>query len=379
MSNLAASFRAPAPEPPTELGRLRLLSSTAGICVSPLQLGGMSIGNAWESFMGAMSKEASFKLLDAYVQMGGNFIDTANNYQNEESEAWIGEWMAARGNRNRLVVATKYSMDYKMYELGKGNSSLYCGNNRRSLHMSIQDSLAKLQTGFIDILYIHWYDHVTSIREMMDSLHNLVQQGKVLYLGASDTPAWVVAAANSYAEATGKTPFSVYQGRWNVMMRDFERDIIPMAVHFGMALAPWDAIGGGKFQTRKQVEERKRSGEGLRALAGPDQTEGQLRISEALAKVAAECGIESVTAIALAYVRSKAPRVFPIVGGRKIEHLKDNIKALSIKLTPEQVDYLDSIRPLDVGFPNNFIGPDPKLTGKATGYMAASAALSFKD
>ncbi|QYT03403.1 Aryl-alcohol dehydrogenase Aad14 [Trichoderma simmonsii] len=214
---------------------------------------------------------------------------------------------------------------------------------------------------------------------MMDSLHNLVQQGKVLYLGASDMPAWVVAAANSYAEATGKTPFSIYQGRWNVMVRDFERDIIPMAVHYGMALAPWDAIGGGKFQTRKQVEERKRSGEGLRALAGPDQTEDQLRISEALAKVAAECGIESVTAIALAYVRSKAPRVFPIVGGRKIEHLKDNIKALSIKLTPEQVGYLDSIRPLDVGFPNNFIGPDPKLTGKATGYMAASAALSFKD
>ncbi|KAE8351051.1 NADP-dependent oxidoreductase domain-containing protein [Aspergillus coremiiformis] len=367
----------PAPEPPTELGRHRILSSTAGIRVSPLQLGAMSIGDAWSSFMGSMDKEASFTLLDAFVEAGGNFIDTANNYQNEQSEAWLGEWMASRKNRDRVVIATKFTTDYKSYALGKGKVSNHCGNHRRSLHVSVRDSLQKLQTDWIDILYLHWWDHTTSIEEIMDSLHILVEQGKVLYLGISDSPAWVVSAANTYARAHGKTPFSVYQGRWNVLARDFERDIIPMARHFGMALAPWGVLGSGKFQSKKELEERQKKGEGLRSMMGSGQTEEEVKMSEALAKVASEHGIESVTAIALAYVMQKAPNVFPLVGGRKIEHLHDNIQALKIKLTPEQIEYLENVQPLDVGFPNNFIGPDPKVTGQAYGLLAANAPLAF--
>jgi aryl-alcohol dehydrogenase-like predicted oxidoreductase len=238
--------------------------------------------------------------------------------------------------------------------------------------------LKKLQTDWIDILYLHWWDYTTSIEEIMDSLHILVEQGKVLYLGISDTPAWVVSAANTYARAHGKTQFSVYQGRWNVMARDFERDIIPMASYFGMALAPWDVIGGGKFQTKAAIEERKKKGEGLRSMTGPgEQSEDEMKMSEALAKVASEHGIESVTAIAIAYVRAKAPNVFPIIGGRKVEHLLDNIQALKIKLTTEQVQYLESVRPFDVGFPNNFIGPDPKVTGKFVGLAGSSAPLTI--
>jgi aryl-alcohol dehydrogenase-like predicted oxidoreductase len=136
-----------------------------------------------------------------------------------------------------------------------------------------------------------------------------------------------VAAANTYARAHGKTPFSIYQGRWNVMLRDFEREIIPMARHFGMALAPWDAIGSGKFQTKAQLEERKKNGEKLRSMMGNgEQTENEVKISEALEKVANDHGIKSPTAVALAYVMAKAPNVFPLVGGRKVEHLKDNIQ-----------------------------------------------------
>ena len=145
-----------APDPPTELGRYRVLSSTAGIRVSPLQLGAMSIGDAWSSFMGSMSKEQSFKLMDAYYEAGGNFIDTANNYQNEQSETWIGEWMKARGNRDEIVLATKFTTGYPMYKFGKGKTVNYTGNHKRSLHMSVRDSLEKLQTDFIDILYLHW-------------------------------------------------------------------------------------------------------------------------------------------------------------------------------------------------------------------------------
>lgn len=146
----------PAPEPPTELGRYRVLSTSAGIRVSPLQLGGMSIGEAWAGFLGSMSKEQSFKLLDAYFERGGNFIDTANEYQDEQSETWIGEWMQARGNRDRLVLATKFTSAYRDHEVGQGKGVNYSGNHKRSMHMSLRDSLKKLQTDYIDILYLHW-------------------------------------------------------------------------------------------------------------------------------------------------------------------------------------------------------------------------------
>lgn len=361
---MAAALFALSEEPTSELGRYRVLAPSAGIRVSPLALGAMSIGDSWSDWMGSMDKDSSFKLLDAFYDAGGNFIDTANNYQNEQSEAWIGEWAAKRGIRDQLVIATKYTSDFRSHELGKGKAPNFQGNHRKSLHLSVRESLKKLQTDYIDILYIHWWDHTTSIKELMDSLHQQVESGKVLYLGASDMPAWVVSAANVYAQAYGKTPFSIYQGRWNIMVRDFEREIIPMARQFNMALAPWDVLGGGKFQTKKALEERKKNGETLRGLTGaPTQTADEEKISEALAKVASEHGIESVTAIALAYVLHKAGNVFPIVGGRKIEHLNDNIKALSIKLTDEQIKYLESVKPFDLGFPLAFLGEDPNVTG----------------
>ena len=365
------------PEPKTELGKYRLLSPTAGVRVSPLQLGGMSIGDAWAGGMGSMNKEQAFKLLDAYFEAGGNFIDTANNYQNEQSETWIGEWMKERNNRDLMVVATKFTLPYKSYQYGPGIAVNLCGNSARSLHVSVRDSLKKLQTDWIDILYLHVWDYTTSIEEVMDSLHTLVQQGKVLYLGISDTPAWVVAAANTYARAHGKTPFSIYQGRWNVMLRDMERDIIPMAKHFGMALAPWDVLGSGKFQTKAAIEERKKAGETLRHAFGPaEQTEDEAKMSEALEKVAGEHGIKSVTAIALAYVLNKHPYVFPIVGGRKVEHLQDNIQALKIKLTAEQIKSLESVKPLDLGFPHNFT-ENPAETGKLQFVLASAASTAW--
>lgn len=293
--------------------------------------------------------------------------------------------MKERGNRDQMVIATKFTTPYRNYDIGpaqkKGAPQTvnHSGNHKRSLMMSVRDSLKKLQTEYIDLLYLHWWDHTTSIEEIMDSLHILVEQGKVMYLGISDTPAWIVSAANEYAKARGKTQFSVYQGRWNIMIRDFERDIIPMARHYGMALAPWDVLGGGKFQSKKAIEERKKNNEGLRRITGDgSQTEQEVKISEALEKVASQHGDVSVTAVALAYVMQKTPYVFPIIGGRKVEHLKDNIKALSIHLTDKQIEELESVSPLDVGFPNNFIGPDPKVTGElGPGLLASAAQLRF--
>ncbi|KAK9800028.1 putative Aryl-alcohol dehydrogenase [Seiridium cardinale] len=346
------------PAPATELGRYRILSSTAGVRVSPLALGALSIGNAWSDIMGAMDEEQSVKLLDAYADAGGNFIDTANNYQNEESEIYLGRWMQARKNRDLMFVATKYTNDFRGWEGNKGKTVNYAGNHKKSLRLSVQASLQKLQTDYIDLLYVHWWDWSTSIEELMNSLHHLVEQGKVLYLGISDTPAWVVAAANTYAKDHGKTQFSVYQGRWSVMSRDFERDIIPMARHFGMALCPWNVLGGGQLRTKTQLETRQASEPSGR---GSRQSEEARRISAELEKIAAKHGDASIQQIALAYVIHKAPRVFPIIGGRKIEHLDDNIRALSICLSDDDVKSIENLSSFDIGFPLSFIGDDPRF------------------
>lgn len=213
----------------------------------------------------------------------------------------------------------------------------------------------------------------------MDSLDEVVKRGQVLYLGISDTPAYIVSACNTYARAHGKTPFSIYQGRWNIILRDMEREIIPMCRHFGMAIAPWDALGGGRFQTKKQIEERKKAGEGIRSLMGPrEQSEAEQKISAVLEEVAKEHGSDSPTAVALAYVMTKAPRVFPIVGGRKVEHLMANIEALKIKLTEKQIERLEAVVPFEPGFPNNFVGEDPHTNGgKPSGLLAGAAPMAW--
>ncbi|KAL0058541.1 putative aryl-alcohol dehydrogenase aad14 [Marasmius tenuissimus] len=347
---------ASAPAPSTKLGIYRVLSSRAGVHVSPLCLGAMSIGDKWGA-LGSMDKEASLKLLDAYFDMGGNFIDTASNYQDETSEAFIGEWAEKRGIRDQLFIATKYSTMYKAGDPNVVQKVNYVGNNTKSMHISVHASMKKLRTNYIDLLYVHWWDYDTSIEEVMDSLHNLVAQGKVLYLGVSDTPAWVVAQANQYAKDHGKTPFSVYQGEWNVLARSFERDIIPMARSFGMALAPWSVLGGGKLRTDSEEERRKQSGEGGRTVLGDWQrTPDEVMMSHALDKVAKEVGAKNITSVAIAYVMQKTTHVFPIIGGRKVEQLVQNLEALDITLTSDHVKFLEGQIPFDIGFPMSIFG-----------------------
>ncbi|KAK9367900.1 NADP-dependent oxidoreductase domain-containing protein [Lipomyces kononenkoae] len=342
---------APAPKPKSLLGYHRILSPTAGVRVSPLCLGAMNFGNAWEGFMGKCDKKDSFAMLDYFYDNGGNFIDTANNYQGEESETWIGEWMAQRGNRDELVLATKFTTYYPGAEKTKniGIRSNFQGNHSKSLKLSVEASLSKLRTNYIDLLYMHWWDFTTSIPEIMNSLHHLVASGKVLYLGISDTPAWIVSKANQYARDHGLTQFSVYQGHWSAVMRDFERDIIPMCEAEGMALAPWGALGRGQFATQEELEKK---GEEGRKMGG--QNEEAKAVSAVLYKLAQKKNA-LITSIALAYVMHKAPYVFPIVGGRKLEHLKGNIDGLGVELTDEEIDEIDAAAPFKIGFPMSML------------------------
>ncbi|EAU91209.1 arylalcohol dehydrogenase [Coprinopsis cinerea okayama7 len=355
----------PAPPPKTALGRYRQLAPVAGVHVSPLALGAMSIGDKWDRLgMGSMNKEQSFKLLDAYFDNGGNFIDTANNYQDETSEMFIGEWAEKRGIRDQLFIATKYTTGYNQANDSIAQKVHYVGNNIKSMHLSVKASLTKLRTDYIDLLYVHWWDWETSIEEVMAGLHNLVVQGKVLYLGISDTPAWVVSKANQFARDHSLTPFVVYQGAWNVMERSFEREIIPMARSERMALAPWNVLAAGKLRTDAEEERRSQTGEKGRTAFGTgnwERTENERTMSHALEKVASEIGAKSMTSIAIAYVMQKTTHVFPIIGGRKVEHLMSNIEALSIRLTPEHIQYIESVVPFDPGFPGSMIGFGDKI------------------
>ncbi|KAH9891593.1 aryl-alcohol dehydrogenase [Cubamyces lactineus] len=353
------SFFQPPPPPSTKLGRHRQLSSLAGIHVSPLCLGGMSIGDQWDKFgFGAMNKESSFKLLDAFYEAGGNFIDTANNYQNESSEKIIGEWMEQRGIRDQMIIATKYTTMYKTGGDDIKLKSAYLGNNVKSMHLSVEESLKKLRTTYIDILYVHWWDWTTSIEELMNGLHHLVAAGKVLYLGVSNTPAWVVSRANSYARLTGKTPFAIYQGPWSVLQRDLEREIIPMAKAEGMAIAPWNVLAAGKIRTDAEEDERRKTGEKGRTMMDPrwERNETEKKVAKVLEEVAAEAGASNIQAVAIAYVMQKVPYVFPIVGGRKVEQLHANLEALDIVLTDELVKKIEGAVPFDPGFPSTFVG-----------------------
>ncbi|KAK9243963.1 norsolorinic acid reductase [Lipomyces tetrasporus] len=283
----------PAPKPKSLLGYYRQLSPSASVMVSPLSIGAMNFGTACsvafrtsvvanaissqEGLYGHLRKNTVLEILDYYHEHGGNFIDTASAYQDGQSEQWLGEWMESRNVRDQMVVATKYTSVrqkndtyYYLRNLVTRSQGIYinlpegddihvnfAGNSKKALRTSLDTSLKRLRTDHVDILYVHYWDHTTSIPELMRSLDDVVRAGKVLYLGISDTPAWIVSKANEYARQQGLSQFVVYQGKWNALERDFEREIIPMTQAEGMGLAPWSSMGGGKFKTAEQWKQNE--------------------------------------------------------------------------------------------------------------------------
>ncbi|KAI0793000.1 aryl-alcohol dehydrogenase [Irpex lacteus] len=352
------SLFTPPPPPPTKLGRYRQFAPRAAIHVSPLVLGGMSIGDKWADYgFGAMDKSSSFKLLDAYYEAGGNFIDTANNYQDGSSEQTIGEWMLARKNRDQVVISTKYTNTTYRGEPGVTHQENYLGNNIKNMRTSLDKSLKHLKTDYVDVFYVHYWDLHSSVEEVMDGLHLLVQSGKVLYLGVSDTPAWWVVKANEYARYNGKTPFVVYQAAYSVVQRDIEREILPMCRHEGLALTLWNVLAAGHIRTDAEEEARRQTGEKGRQWTGSwERSEDERKVCKKLEEVAKEVGAKGITSVAIAYVMHKSPYAFPIVGGRKVEHLQANIEALDISLSEEQIKAIEDVLPFDVGFPGGLMG-----------------------
>ncbi|KAJ4304496.1 hypothetical protein N0V90_000022 [Kalmusia sp. IMI 367209] len=314
----------------------------------------MNFGDAWKNYLGECTKETAFEMLDYFYSQGGNFIDTAVNYQTGESEQWLGEWMEARGRRDELIIATKFT-GTQYAQLGdKLIQSNFSGNGSKNMHTSVKRSLKNLRTDYIDLYYVHLYDHTTSIPELMHTLNTLITSRTVLYLGISDTPAWLVVKCNEYARQNGLRPFSVYQGRWGAGCRDLEREIIPMCIAEGMAIAPWGVLGGGGF---KKEEDREK--EGKRSIQVGDKSR-DAKVRSVLEGVADKKGT-GPTSVALAYVMHKAPYVFPIVGGRKVGYLTDNIEALKLKLDEEDMATIDAAYGFEIGFPHDFLSGGNKM------------------
>ncbi|CAL1699912.1 unnamed protein product [Somion occarium] len=311
----------PVADPPSRLARYRRVAPSAAVFVSPIQLDGMSIG--------------------------GNFIDTANSYQNGRFEEIIGKWMEARQNRDEIVLATKYTSQWQQHNPAIKSQATLVGNSYKSVYTSLEGSLRKLRTSYMDILYVHFRDYSTPIEEMVNGLHTLVGFGNVLCLGISDAPAWVVSEANRYAKDHGKTHFVIYQGLWNVFTRDIERDIIPMCRAHGMAIAPWNLLLQGTIRTDEEEEARRNAGVKGRArfTTSWERDESEKKICKVLEKIANELGAKNLRSVANAYVMQKTTHVFPILGVKSVEQLEANVDAPNIALTPEHTTEIESVLP----------------------------------
>lgn len=328
--------------------RYKLLGKS-GLRVSELCLGTMTFGEDWG--WGA-SQDESRKVFDAFVEAGGNFIDTANGYTDGTSEKIVGEFIASE--RERFVVATKYSFPLQMND-HKGNPN-GSGNHRKNLIESLEGSLKRLNTDYIDLFWLHAWDFTTPVEEVMRAFDDIVRQGKVLYIGISDAPAWIVAQANTLAQCHGWTPFVALQVEYSLIQRTPERDLLPMAKAFDLAVTPWSPLGGGVL-TGKYNKRNGNSEQGRMETMGANISERQLAIADVVSQVAQEIG-RSPSQVAIAWLRAQSNQVIPIIGARKESQIKDNLACLDITLSPEHLQRLNEVSQIELGFPHDFLQND---------------------
>lgn len=318
--------------------KYRLLGRS-GARVSELGLGAMTFGT--ETGIG-VDKEESRKVYDKFREAGGNFIDTANVYNRGTSEEFLGEFMA--GDRERLVLATKFTGAMRSRDINAA------GNSRKNMMDSVHASLKRLNTDYIDLYWAHAWDPLTPIEELMRGLDDLVSQGKVLYVGISDTPAWVVSRANTLAELRGWSRFVGLQIRYSLIDRTVERELLPMSRALDLAVTPWGIVGSG-ILSGKYNSDPKTEG---RASSRGQIDERSLAIAGEVVAVAQEIGA-TPTQVAIAWVRSAHANIVPLVGARTVDQLEDNLGCLELTLTDEQKQRLDDVSAIEPGFPHDML------------------------
>lgn len=323
--------------------KYRLLGNS-GLRVAEMSLGTMTFGEDWGWGSG---KDEARKIYDAYRAAGGNFIDTANIYTNGTSETFLGEFMG--DHRQEVVLATKYT---NAAPASDPNAS---GNHRKSMVQAIEGSLRRLKTDYIDLYWMHIWDQMTPAEEVMRAFDDLVRQGKVLYVGVSDAPAWWIAQANTLAELRGWTRYVGLQIEYSLIERTIERELVPMAKAFKLGLVAWSPLAGGvlsgKYHSKKGAADARYSSEMMKSFLSTGERPD--RIVAALETVSQQVG-RSVAQVALAWLRYREIPVIPIIGARRLDQLRDNLASLDLQLSNEQVAVLDRASAIDLGFPHDF-------------------------
>ena len=321
--------------------RYKLLGNS-GLRVSELCLGTMTFGEDWGW---GSDKEESRAVFQAFAEAGGNFLDTANIYTNGTSETLVGEFV--KGDREKWVIATKYSLNTRPGDVNA------CGNHRKNLFQAVEASLKRLGTDYIDLLWLHIWDSLTPIEEVMRAFDDLVRMGKVLYIGISDSPAWIVSQANTLATLRGWTPFIGLQIEYSLKERTPERELLPMAKALNIGVTAWSPLGGGvltgKYNQPNPVDGR------LSMTDQPFQIlDRDLKIAETALEIAREIG-KSPAQVALNWLRNRPNSVIPIIGARRLSQLQDNLACVDFNLTGEQLQRLDNISAISLGFPQELL------------------------
>jgi aryl-alcohol dehydrogenase-like predicted oxidoreductase len=339
----------------------------SGLRVSPFCLGAMTFG---ENLGWGSSVEEAKQIIDRYIELGGNFIDTANFYTKSHSEKIIGDHIGKdKARRDRLVIATKFSGNLYPGDPNGGGSS------RKAIVNAAENSLRRLQMDYIDLYWLHIWDQNTPIEETMAALDDLVRAGKVRYIGVSDTPAWKIAQANTMAQFRGWSAFVALQIEYSLLERSVEQELVPLALEFGLGVTPWSPLKSGAL-----------SGKYTRANAGTVKgdrgafLEGSLNektyaVIEQL-DVIAKAHDTSVAAVSLGWLSAKPGVTSPIIGARRLDQLEDNIKALDIKLTASEIAKLDTLTQPRLGFPQSMLPMAPAILNGGTSVNGVSAPPS---
>jgi aryl-alcohol dehydrogenase-like predicted oxidoreductase len=319
--------------------RFKLLGKS-GLRVSELCLGTMTFGTDWG--WGA-DKAESQKIFEAFVDAGGNFIDTSCNYTNGTSERFVGEFVHPK--RDEFVVATKYTL--QMANENRKNPNLG-GNSRKAMRHTVEGSLKRLNTDYIDLLYLHMWDFTTPVEEVLRAVDDLVSAGKVLYFAFSDTPAWIVSQAVAIAELRGWTRPVAFQFPYSALSRSVERDVLPMCRMMDLAMLPWGILSGGaltgKYNDVNNTEPKRDS----------DASDSEKRMAETVMSIAKAIN-RTPSQVAINWVRQQAGQIIPILGARTQAQIKDNLGVLEFVLTDEYLQQLNTATEFKLDFPLSFL------------------------
>ncbi len=321
--------------------RYRLLGHS-GLRVSELCLGAMTFGD--DRGWGASPAE-SRRIFDAYAEAGGNFIDTADIYTEGNSEKLVGEFVA--GDRERFVLATKYS---NSAPLGDPNAA---GNHRKNMVQSLEASLKRMQLDYIDLYWLHAWDFMTPVEEVMRAFDDLVSAGKILYAGISDTPAWIVSRADALADFRGWSRFVAIQVEYSLVERTVERELLPMAKALDLGVTAWSPLGSGLLTGKYTRDADQKTQRRLDQAAFKEIDDEVYSVAREVDRVAEELG-KSSSQVALNWVRQRGG-VLPIIGARTLDQFRENCDCLDFRLEDDQIERLNKVSQIELGFPHDFL------------------------